>query len=406
MTEKKKHIEHTQSFTNDLQVFISNELINHAKSELSFRKTIPLIQSLFSETFHFVESQFFFENPDFTDLNKAAQSSEIFLTIIRSLVENGIMDWVLEQKSVQILPNLDLATNEIFQKVLIYPLKRKQSNVFFVATLAPDSLLHNYKDLENLPNILELSLTIIVNSYIQESTTIQANKKSINESTYFKLIYTAARSGVCDFLNQGLKTFSKAISAQLQFLITNNEFSERRINILTDYIALTNLYINRINELKSNDFNPSKIDLKALIKEITDIVIPMCNTTEVTVSFSSDNENYFLNADRNYLEIALFCIIINSINSIENSGNIKIMLQKTENKKISLSIIDNGIGINESDLSRVFNAMWTTKDTKKHLGIGLTFVQLFLDAINAKFSISSDATKGTNFKIIFGNTLL
>ncbi len=406
MTDQTKNNDSSQSFTNELQIFICNELVQYAKTEMPFRKIIPLIQSLFSETFHFVESQFFFENPEFTDLNKAAQSSEIFLTIIRSLVENGIMDWVLDQNSVQILPNLDLATNEIFQKVLIYPLKRKQSNVFFIATLAPDSLLHNYRDLELLPNIFELSLTTIINSYFQESTTNQANKKSINDTTYFKLVYTAARSSVTDFLMQGLKTFTKAISAQLQLLITNNELSDRRINILTEYISLTNLYINRISGLKSNEFNPSKIDLKLLIGDIIDVLKPICNTTEISISFSFDEENYFLNADKNYTEIALFCIIINSINSIENSGNIKLMLQKTENKKIALSIIDNGSGINEADLTRIFNIMWTTKDNKKHLGVGLTFVQLFLDAINAKFSVSSDATKGTNFKIVFGNALL
>lgn len=406
MNEKKKNIDNASSFTNELQLFINNELIQIAKSELPFRKTIPLIQSLFSETFHFVESQFFFDNPEFTDLNKAAQSSEIFLTIIRSLVENGILDWVLEQRSVQILPNLDLSTNEIFQKVLIYPIKRKQSNVFFIATLAPDSLLHNYKDLENLPNIFELSLTIIIDSFINETSAIQTNKKSINETTYFKLLYIAARSGIIDFLIQGLKTSTKAISAQLQFLVTNNEFTESRINTLTEYLSFTNLYINRISNFKSNDYNPIKLNLKALIQEIIQIIQPISNTNEISLSFFADEGDYFINTDRNYIEIALFCILVNSIESIENSGSIKVMLQKNENRRISLSIIDNGIGIAESDLTRIFNAMWTTKDPKKHLGVGLTFVQLFLNSMNAKFSISSDAAKGTNFKIVFSNTLV
>lgn len=404
---ESKNTTDNQSFTNELQLYLNNELVKLAKSELSFKKAIPSIQSLFSETFHFVESQFFFDNPEFTDLNKAAQSSEIFLTIIRNLVENGILDWVLEQNTVQILPNLDLTTNEIFQKVLIYPLKRKQSNVFFIATLAQSSMLHNYKDLENLPNIFELSLMIILNSYLQEiGNNFSSSKKSPYDSSYFKLIYSAARSSVVDYLIQGLRTFTKAISAQLQFLVTDNIYSERRIKILEEYIGLTTNYLNKISRLQDNEFNPSKVDLKSLLSEITDILKPICKTSEVSISFACDNDNYFLNIDRNCLEIALFCIIINSIESIDNYGNVSIMLQRTENRRIALNIIDNGSGIVETDLPKIFNAMWTSKDSRKHLGIGLTYVQHFLDGTNAKFSVSSDATKGTNFKIVFGNTIL
>lgn len=403
MIDQNQNIENQQSFTNELQIFIINELIKISKLEPNYHKAIPLIQSIFSETFHFVESQFFFENPQYSDLNKAAQSSEIFLAIIRSLVENGILDWMSEQDTVQILPNLDLATNEIFQKVLIYPLKRYSSNVFFVATLAPDSLLQNHKDLKNLPNVLELSLMTIMNAYLLDINVGQVNTTITNDSNYFKLVYAASRSNLYSFILQGLIIFSKAINAQLQFLVTDNEFSERRVKILKEYTSLTYNFLTKISQLQSNDYNPIKIDLKHLITEIVDVLNPICNTSEISISFRCDEDKYFIIADRNYLEIALFCIIINSIESIETSGTVSIVLQKTENKKISLSIIDAGVGISEIDLPQIFNPMWTTKDSKKHLGISLSFVGQYLNLINAKYSISSDLTKGTNFKIVFSS---
>jgi len=406
MTESSNKTENVLSFTNELLVFINKELVKIASNELPFRKVIPTIQSIFSETFHFVESQFFFDNPDFTDLNKSAQSSEIFLTIIRNLVENGILDWTLEQNSIQILPNLDLSTNEIFQKVLIYPIRRKQTNIFFIATLAPDSLLHNYKDLENLPQVFELALLIVFNAFYQEYYTNPNDKKTINDSSFLKLIYSSARSAVINFIVQGLRTFVKATSAQLQFLLTNNENMERRLKLAEEYIGLILSFLNRISDLQTNEFSPSKINLSELILEIKDVLNPICNTSEISINFINDAGNCFVYSDRNYLEIALYSIIINSIESIENSGNIDIILQKSDNKKIVLSIIDNGCGISESNIDRIFNTMWTTKDNKKHLGIGLTFVRTFLDAISAKHTISSDVSKGTNFKIVFSNTIL
>ncbi len=406
MTESSNKIENVLSFTNELLVFINKELVKIASNELPFRKVIPTIQSIFSETFHFVESQFFFDNPDFTDLNKSAQSSEIFLTIIRNLVENGILDWTLEQNSIQILPNLDLSTNEIFQKVLIYPIRRKQTNIFFIATLAPDSLLHNYKDLENLPQVFELALLIVFNAFYQEYYTNPNDKKTINDSSFLKLIYSSARSAVINFIVQGLRTFVKATSAQLQFLLTDNENMERRLKLAEEYIGLILSFLNRISDLQTNEFSPSKINLSELILEVKDVLDPICNTSEISINLINDAGNCFVYSDRNYLEIALYSIIINSIESIENSGNIDIVLQKSENKKIVLSIIDNGCGIPESNIDRIFNTMWTTKDNKKHLGIGLTFVRTYLDAIRAKYTISSDVSEGTNFKIVFSNTIL
>jgi len=406
MTESSNLTENAQSPNNELLIFLNKELIKIASSQLPFRKAIPAIQSIFSEIFHFVESQFFFENPDFNDLNKSAQSSEIFLTIIRNLIENGILDWALEQGSVQILPNLDLSTTEIFQKVLIFPIKRKQSNVFFIATLAPDSLLHKYKDLENLSKFFELALLIIFNAYYQESAITPTNTKTLNDISYSKLLYSSARSSVINFIIQGLRTFIKAISAQLQFLLTDIENSERRIKLIEEYVASIQSFVNRISRLNTTEYSPSKVDLSELISEITDILKPICNTTEISINLISNTESYIILSDRNYLEIALFCIIINSIEAIDNSGKIDIILQKTENKKITLSIIDNGCGIAENDIKNIFNIMWTTKDSKYHLGIGLAFVRNFLDVINAKYTIISDVSKGTNFKIVFSSILL
>lgn len=406
MTENKNKTDNAQSFENDLLVFISKELIKISSNELHYRKVIPAIQSIFSESFHFVESQFFFENPDLKDLNASAQSSEIFLTIIRNLVENGILDWTLEQNSIQILPNLDLATNEIFQNVLIYPFKRKQSNVFFIATLAPDSLLYEFKELENLPIVFEVALLIILNAFYRENGTTLNNSTNVNDSNYLKLVYSTARSTVINFILQGLRTFIKATSAQLQFLSTDIENIERRIKLVEEYVGLISSFVNRISKLQTNEYSPTNVNLCELISEIVDTLDPICKTTEITIDFMKDNDYCFVYSDRNYLEIALFCILINSIESIENSGKIDLILQKAENKKIVLSIIDNGSGIAENDMGRIFSAMWTTKDKKNHLGIGLTFVSAFLDAIRAKYIVSSDVSKGTNFKIIFSNTLL
>lgn len=393
-------------FSLELQNKVMNELIELSKKNWDTNKLIPSIQAIFSDVFHFVESQYYFENSAFSDINKSAQSSEIFLNIIRNLAENGILDWAMENSSLQLLPNLDINTNEIFQKVLVYPIKSKQSNVFFIATLAPDSFLHNEKCLSKITLVLEYALSIILNSILSEINPDSSLTKSKTDIQLLKLLFVNCRSNIIYFLIEAIKSTNKSIYAQIQFIQHNLEFLEKRIELTIDYINKVNLFTNYINKLQNINVEFKKVNLKEIIENILDILKNISAYEDIEVNFIFNDDKYFVTADPIYLEVALFSILINSIESIESNGKIDILLQKSESQRISLSIIDNGTGINEIDQTQLFKPMFTTKDKTKHSGMSLFFVKQLLNLINAKCSVTSDPSKGTNFKINFGSIVL
>jgi len=70
-----------------------------------------------------------------------------------------------------------------------------------------------------------------------------------------------------------------------------------------------------------------------------------------------------------------------------------------EDADLFLSVRDNGTGISSENLSRVFNAFFTTKDTGAGMGLGLTIVQRVVRALGGSVTVQSELGVGTVFTL-------
>jgi len=72
----------------------------------------------------------------------------------------------------------------------------------------------------------------------------------------------------------------------------------------------------------------------------------------------------------------------------------------TKNNILSLTIRDNGKGMNEEDLQRCMDPFFTTKDCKR-TGLGISMVQQSAAEACGTFDISSEQGRGTEMKATF-----
>lgn len=99
------------------------------------------------------------------------------------------------------------------------------------------------------------------------------------------------------------------------------------------------------------------------------------------------------------MKIALLNIIINAIEAMEpRKGKLQIIGHKKKNE-VLLSIIDNGCGMTNEQLQRIFEPNYSGKPSG--LGIGLTNVKTILERHDAKFRVTSKLNGGTKFSISF-----
>lgn len=119
------------------------------------------------------------------------------------------------------------------------------------------------------------------------------------------------------------------------------------------------------------------------------------NSIEVIKKFSPNQ--CFVEADSEKLQTAVLNIIINSIEAMEPGKGILELTTMRRNNKCLLMIKDNGIGMNESSVARVFEPYFTQKENGN--GLGLTLTQNIILNHKGNISVESQPGKGTLFTV-------
>lgn len=138
------------------------------------------------------------------------------------------------------------------------------------------------------------------------------------------------------------------------------------------------------NVIIKEDFN-----LKNLVDEIVKESIMIDDKHNI---FTKNNEDVIINADKNLIKEAIRVFVDNSIKYTQEDGNIKINSFKS-NKKVFISIEDNGIGIPKDDLERIFDRFYRVdKSRNKEIngfGLGLSIAKYIIDTHNGNIKIYS-----------------
>lgn len=189
----------------------------------------------------------------------------------------------------------------------------------------------------------------------------------------------------------------------------HNEIDKKylnQINKLDNYVDQV-LYYVRSNDAEK-DFLIKKTNLEKVINSVM-----IKNKDEIllnNITVNVENLNIFVYTDTKWLIFIINQILNNSIKYKKKNGNSLIKIYATEEKDlVNLFIYDNGIGINKSDITRVFDKTFTGENGRKDAnstGMGLYIVKKLIDKLGHKISISSKENEYTEVKITFGKNNL
>lgn len=151
--------------------------------------------------------------------------------------------------------------------------------------------------------------------------------------------------------------------------------------------------------------SPQK-NLVHLNKIITDLLQVIKNNPECRPSinfFAKFEEEIYLLGDEQQLKQAFWNLLINALQAMPNGGEINITLRRVystdqnEPGQVEIIISDTGMGIAESDLDKIFNPFFTTKE--QGTGLGLSIVHRIIEGHGGKITVQSQLNKGTIFRI-------
>lgn len=121
---------------------------------------------------------------------------------------------------------------------------------------------------------------------------------------------------------------------------------------------------------------------------------------KVDLEIKLDNETLAVYVDVGQVEQGLINLLKNAAEAVSGKSDGKIVLSAfAEKEKVILTVADNGSGIPEQYLDKIFIPFYTTKE--KGSGIGLTLTRQLIVNNGGFISVRTKAGVGTEFKIMF-----
>lgn len=143
--------------------------------------------------------------------------------------------------------------------------------------------------------------------------------------------------------------------------------------------------------------------LNEMVEGAISQIEPFISNRNAIVSFVPDENEPVIFADKVQLQLVIINLIENAIKYSVNQPHIIIELQDTDHDFYSISVKDNGIGIEEKNIKFLFKKFYRVPTGNVHnvtgFGLGLNFVKKVIDAHDGKIAINSVMGIGTEFKI-------
>jgi len=144
------------------------------------------------------------------------------------------------------------------------------------------------------------------------------------------------------------------------------------------------------------------IDMHDLIHTVIDSMSLQLQKSNVNIDLDLAAEHAIVLGDELHLSNVIFNLIDNSI-KYSNTDTLIRIKTRSEDKRIKLTLSDNGIGMGKEQLSKIFDQFYRIPTGNIHdvkgFGLGLSYVQDIIKRLGGTIKVKSEANKGTEFEI-------
>jgi signal transduction histidine kinase len=140
------------------------------------------------------------------------------------------------------------------------------------------------------------------------------------------------------------------------------------------------------------------MDLRRTIADCLEVVQERIAGHRITIETVFDDDMPLVYADPDQMSQVLLNLLINALHAMPNGGVLRITLSRA-GENLELLVADTGHGIAKSDLQKIFNPFFTTKEVGKGTGLGLTVVHGIVQEHGGSIEAESELGRGTSFMI-------
>ncbi len=201
-------------------------------------------------------------------------------------------------------------------------------------------------------------------------------------------------------------------ASELLEVTSSNPEKEKLTKILTHDVERIERLITDYSQMLKDEVAITRESMKILdLKKIADSVVDDFNAIyntkrgiNIDLQYKNSGEKFNIKGIENRIEQVLANLLENSISFSKDNQNIVVKLSQKKDGKISLSVIDEGIGFKEKNTDKIFKRFYSNRPDKfgEHSGLGLNIVKNLVDLHGGQVIASNNVNKkGAKVEIIF-----
>lgn len=209
-------------------------------------------------------------------------------------------------------------------------------------------------------------------------------------------------SGVAHELNNPLSNISSSTQILMEELEENDLDFQRNLLVgIEGQVEKARDIVKSLLEFaREREFELTTVSLGDLVETTIKLIkgeIPAEVNIEVDIPYPIQ-----LEADSRRLSQAVMNLILNGVQAMEGTGGLLVVraYYSPAGRNVKIEVSDNGNGIPEENVAKIFDPFFSTKDVGRGTGLGLYVTYGIIQKHQGEISVSSRPDQGTTFTII------
>ncbi|HLZ88323.1 MAG TPA: ATP-binding protein, partial [Puia sp.] len=221
-------------------------------------------------------------------------------------------------------------------------------------------------------------------------------------------------------MSHELRTPLNGIIGFSEFLVDKKAgpVSHKQEEYLNDILNSGNHLLNLINDvLDLAKVEAGKMELitetfsvRNAIEEVSSVVNGIARKKNIKIDIRIDNDMQDVTIDKHKFKQILYNLLSNAIKFTPEEGSVTVTAGSCGNNCLSLQVKDNGIGMTEDGLHKLFTpfVQLDSSLTRKHegSGLGLALTKKFVELHNGRITAESEWNHGSTFTVVIPKYVL
>ncbi len=351
-------------------------------------------------------------NTTFKVISREKETQYVYLQKILELVDTGILSYEVQEGEIAWM-------NETFKKLLSIPYlktihsleKRDESLYKDVIAVKPGEIRVSKVTTDKATFKVLLSATAFqtdgkvfkliafqnVNEALDE-TEAAAWRKLLSVMTHEIMNSVAPISSLAETLKNRLQASTNDLqnnAGSLEDLAIGIDTIKRRSEGLLKF-AETYRNLNKITTL-----NAKKVFVRDLFENLNQLMQPTLEQKNIELEIILKDPDISLSVDSNLVDQVLINLLVNAIEAVKEKELPRIALSAyySNDNKTTIKIADNGAGMSEEVLDKIFIPFFSTRKTGS--GIGLSLCKQIMMLHKGSIQVQSKEGEGTAFMLVF-----